>query len=50
VDIWKKNVLEDLKIGKLKFPLVGDFLAKLKKEFSRENDKLAKIAELKRIE
>ena len=31
-DIWKKNVLKDLKIGELEYIVVGEFLADLKKK------------------
>jgi len=42
--------LEDIKVEELKFLSTGDFLAELKKEFSKDNDELAKIAKLKKIE
>jgi len=48
VDIWKKNVLENLKVRGLKFSIVGNFLTELKKLSSRDN-KLAKVVELKKI-
>ena len=35
VDIWKKNVIEDLESGNIKYVLVRDFLADLKMEFRR---------------
>lgn len=47
IDIWKKNVLE---FRELEFSLVGDFLAELRKEFGKEDNKLAKVAELRKIE
>jgi len=50
VNIWKKNILEDLETEELEFPSVGDFLAELKKEFSGGNDKSAKVVELKKVE
>ena len=31
VDIWKESILENLEIRELKFPIVEDFLTKLKK-------------------
>ena len=49
-DIWKENILEDLKLKELKFKLAGKVLAELKKEFGREYDELAKVAELKKAE
>ena len=38
-DIWKENVLEDLKIEILEYITVGEFLVDLKKEFDEEDDK-----------
>ena len=49
-DIQKKNVLEDLETGELEFSPVGDFIAELNKKFSKENNKLAKVVKLKRVE
>jgi len=49
-NIWKENILKELETEELEFELVGEFLAKIKKEF-REGDKESmKVAELKRIE
>ena len=42
-------MLEDLEMGELEFQLLGDFLAKLK-EFSREDNKSAKVVEFKKVE
>jgi len=36
--------LEDLKIGSLKYKVVGKFLADLKKEFGEGDDEIIKIA------
>ena len=49
VDIWKKNILENLKTEKLEFKLVKEFLAEFKKKFGKYN-KLENIAELKQTE
>ena len=35
----KKNSLEDMKVGKLELLLARDFLVKLKREFSRGDNK-----------
>jgi len=43
----KKNILEDLELEKLEFTLAVEFLAKLKKKFRKENDKLTKIVKFK---
>ena len=40
VDIWKENILGDLKTGVLKYEITKKFLADLRKEF-REGDKEA---------
>jgi len=49
-DIWKKNILEDLKEELLEYESAGKFLAEIKKEFERGDEELVKVAELKRIE
>ena len=50
VDIWKKNMMEGLKNESLEFATVGDFLTDLKQKFGNRNNKLVKIAELKKVE
>jgi len=50
VNIWKKNIIEDLRYKSLEFVTVGDFLTDLKQEFGNGNNKWVKIAELKKIE
>ena len=47
VDVWKKNILEDLKLVEVEFKLVEEFLLKLKKKFNKGNKELVKIAKLK---
>jgi len=49
MDVWKENILKNLKSGALELRSVEDFLIKLKKKF-REEEELAKIAELKQVE
>ena len=49
-DIWKKNILEDLKEGNLEYETLGEFLMDLKKKFSEGNNETIKATELKRIE
>jgi len=39
-----------MKVKELKFLSAGDFLAELKRKFGKDNDELAKIAKLKKIE
>lgn len=50
VDMWKENVMEDLESRSLSYVTVGKFLSDLKEEFSREENKTMKVAELKKIE
>jgi len=49
-DILKKNILEDLEVRTLEYAIIEKFLVDLKKEFGRENNKMMKVAELKKIE
>ena len=48
VDIWKENVIENLE--NMSYTIVREFLSDLKEEFSREDDKTMKVAELKKVE
>jgi len=48
--VWKKNILEDLKIGEVEFESVKEFLLKLKKKFGEGDKESMKVAELKRLE
>ena len=50
MDIWKENVLEDLKGKLLEYETVGEFLTDIKKEFGEEDEELVKVVELKRLE
>ena len=49
-DVWKENVLEELKAGELEFEIVGEFLAKIRKEFGEEEEESVKATELRRME
>ena len=49
-DVWKENVLEDLKEEALEYESVGKFLAAIKKEFGGEEEESVKVAELKKLE
>ena len=46
VDIWKKNIIEDLEEES---EIVEKFLVDLKKEFGREDNEMIKVAELKKV-
>lgn len=45
-----ENILEYIEVGELEFELAEEFLVELKREFSGEDNKLAKVMELKRVE
>jgi len=42
--------LKDIKIGEIQFASAEDFLAELKREFEGGDNKLTRVAELKKIE
>ena len=50
MDVWKKNILENLEAGLLEYKIVGEFLMDIRKEFREGNKKSTKIAKLKRLE
>jgi len=50
VNIWKENVMEDLKNSSLVFAIVGEFLTDLKQKFGVEDNEIIKIAKLKKVE
>jgi len=50
VDVWKKNILEDLEAGILEYEIVGEFLTDIRKEFGEGDKEAVKVAELKRLE
>ena len=47
--MWKKNLLEDLELGEVKFGSAKEFLLKLKKEFRKKDKELVKVTKLERI-
>lgn len=49
-DVWKENITKDLKRGLLNYEAVEEFLEDLKEEFGSRNDKMLKVAELKKVE
>ena len=49
-NIWKENVLEDLKKEVLEYKSVEKFLTIIKKEFGRGDKESVKVAELKKME
>jgi len=48
--VWKKNILKDLEVGEVEYKSAGKFLAGLKREFGREDEKVVKVAELRKLE
>ena len=42
--------MEDLESKSLNYVTVGEFLSDLKKEFGKGNNKMIKVAELKKVE
>lgn len=48
VNIWKENVLEDLKARILEYRIIGGFLTDIKIEFGGEYNKIMKIVDLKK--
>ena len=50
MDIWKENILENLKGGILEYEIAGKLLADIKKEFREGNKEIVKMVELKRLE
>ena len=49
VNIQKENIIEDLESKSLSYTIVRKFLSDFKEEFSREDNKTIKIAELKKM-
>jgi len=49
-DVWKENVLEELKTRELEFETVGEFLAEIKREFGGGEEEAVKAAELRKLE
>ena len=50
IDIWKENIMEELKADEVEYKSVGEFLLEIKKEFEEGDKKATKVVELKRIE
>ena len=49
-DIWKENIIENLKSGELEYVTIGEFLIGLKKEFGGGDNETIRVVELKKIE
>ena len=48
-DIWKENMIENLKAEALEFKTIGEFLEEIKKEFEERDEELKQVAELKEL-
>ena len=49
VNIWKENIMEDLKSKNLSYITVDEFLSDLKEEFRGGDNKMMKVTELKKV-
>ena len=49
-DLWKENMIKDLKREVLEFEIIGEFLEEIKKEFGGEDKESKKVVELKKLE
>jgi len=49
-DVWKENVMEELKAGKIEYETAEEFLTSLKKEFRGGEEESVKAVELRKLE
>ena len=49
-DVWKENVMEELELGEMEYETAEEFLTILKREFRGGEEKLIKVAELRKLE
>ena len=49
-DVWKENVMEEIKAGEVKYESTEELLTSLKKEFGGGEEELMKAAELRKLE
>jgi len=49
VDIWKENIIENLESKSLSYVIVGEVLSDLKEKLGREDNKIIKVVELKKV-
>jgi len=50
VNVWKENILKDLKAGLLEYETVGGILMDIRKEFREGDEESTKVAELRMLE
>jgi len=49
-DVWKENLMDEIKAGEVEFESVEEFFICLKKEFGGEEEESVKAAELRKLE
>ena len=49
-DVWKENVMEELKSGKVEYESAEEFLTSLKKEFGGGEKESVKVVELRKLD
>ena len=49
-DVWKENMMEDLKRGLLEYKTVGEFLTDIRRKFRRGDEESVKVVELQKLE
>jgi len=49
-DVWKENIMDELKSGEMEYETVEDFLTCLRKEFGGGEEESVKVAELRKME
>ena len=48
--MWKENIIENIESRSLSYMIVREFLSDLKEEFGGKDNKMIKVAELKKVE
>ena len=49
-DVWKENVMKELESGEIEYETVEEFFTNLRKKFGGGEEKLVKVAELRKLE
>ena len=49
-DVWKENIMNELKSGEVEYESVEEFLTSLKKKFGGGEEESVKVAELRKLE
>ena len=49
-DVWKENIMEEMKAGEVEYESVEEFLTSLKKEFGGGEEESIKAVELRKME